>query len=110
MTTLVVLETLPDSLPQGPEEVVPYELDVAPWLGVGETPTLIVSKPVKLIEVATDTLYPDGLLNVATISGTSIRVTVTSLQLGHSYDLVFPFQAAAGKEFAPTLRLVCRRR
>ncbi len=98
--------TIPTTEQQTSGETIPWALDVTPLLSDGETPSAPV---VTLIDLATNTTYTSGLSGSPSFAGNVVTATVTGLVAGHTYELRFKFQAAAGKIFQPAVRLECPR-
>lgn len=104
MTSL--LTTNPATIEQASTEILPRGCDVTALLAVGETPSAPV---VTLTDLGTNLPYAPGLVGSAAFVGNVLVQTIGGLVAGHSYELVFGFTAAAGKVWAPGLRIECPR-
>lgn len=101
-----LLATIPATESQASTESIPWGLDVAPLLAAGEMPT---NASCLLTDLATGVNYAAGLSGPPAILGTVITQTVTTLVAGHTYNLIYTFQAAPGKIFSPAVRIACPR-
>lgn len=101
-----LLTTIPATETQGSTETIPWSVDLTALLGFGETPSLPAAR---LIDLATNAAYVDGLSGLPSLVSNVVTQTVTALTPGHVYELTFSFTAAAGKILSATVKLECPR-
>ncbi len=85
-------------------ETIPWSDDLTAALDVGD---VVGSVTTVLIDLLTGVSFPAGLSGAPTFSGNVVQQTVTGLNAGHNYRLIFSAGLGGPKVRSSVVKLVC---